>query len=83
MKTYIISGAGSGIGKAMAIQLANEGNQIILLGRNKSRLEEVKSALSGENHLVAVADIADKSSVMAAAETIKNMAIDGIIANAG
>nr|MBC7613251.1 SDR family oxidoreductase [Pseudopedobacter sp.] len=83
MKTYIISGAGSGIGKAMAIQLANEGNQIILLGRNKSRLEEVKSALSGENHLVAVADIANKSSVMAAAETIKTIAIDGIIANAG
>ncbi len=83
MKTYIISGAGSGIGKAMAIQLANEGNQIILLGRNQKRLSEVKSALSGENHIVLAADISDKKSVLIAAKEIENIAIDGIIANAG
>lgn len=83
MKTYIISGAGSGIGKAMAQQLAQEGHQIILLGRNKNRLTEVKSALSGEKHLVLTADIADKKSVLAAADEIKNIAIDGILANAG
>lgn len=83
MKTYIISGAGSGIGKAMAQQLAQEGHQIILLGRNKDRLAEVKSALSGEKHLVLTADIADKNSVLAAADEIKNLAIDGILANAG
>jgi short-subunit dehydrogenase len=52
MKTYIISGAGSGIGRAMAGQLASEGNQIILLGRNQKRLDEVKATLNGENHLV-------------------------------
>lgn len=83
MKTYIISGSGSGIGKAMAQQLAQEGNQIILLGRNKNRLAEVKSALSGINHLVLTADIADKSSVLAAADEIKDLVIDGILANAG
>jgi NAD(P)-dependent dehydrogenase (short-subunit alcohol dehydrogenase family) len=83
MKTYIISGAGSGIGKAIAIQLSNEGNQIILLGRNQNKLNEVKSTLGGENHLVLAADIADKKSVLAAAEKIKSIAIDGIIANAG
>jgi NAD(P)-dependent dehydrogenase (short-subunit alcohol dehydrogenase family) len=83
MKTYIISGAGSGIGRAMAGQLASEGNQIILLGRNQKRLDEVKATLNGENHLVLVADIADKNSVLAAADEIKNIAIDGIIANAG
>jgi NAD(P)-dependent dehydrogenase (short-subunit alcohol dehydrogenase family) len=83
MKTYIISGAGSGIGKAMAGQLAIEGNQIILLGRNQKRLDEIKTTLIGENHLVLVADIADKKSVLAAADKIKNIAIDGIIANAG
>lgn len=83
MKTYIISGAGSGIGRAMAGQLASEGNQIILLGRNQKRLDEVKATLNGENHLVLVADIADKNSVLAAADKIKNIAIDGIIANAG
>lgn len=83
MKTYIISGAGSGIGKAMAHQLAKEGNQIILLGRTQHKLEEVKSALSGENHLILAADIADKNAVLACADEIQNVAIDGIIANAG
>ncbi|OAQ39304.1 short-chain dehydrogenase [Pedobacter psychrophilus] len=83
MKTYIISGAGSGIGKAMANQLASEGNQIILLGRNRANLEEVKSGLKGDNHLILAADITNKDSVLAAAKMAQSIPIDGIVANAG
>ncbi len=83
MKTYLISGAGSGIGKSIAIQLANEGNQIILLGRQQKKIDEVKDTLNGENHLILVADVSDKTSILAAADKIKNISIDGIIANAG
>ena len=82
-KTYIISGGGSGIGKAIAIQLASEGHQIILLGRDLSKLENAISQLSGENHLAFSADVSDKNSVMAVVDKIKTTPVDGILANAG
>lgn len=83
MKTYIVSGAGSGIGKAIAQQLANEGNRIILVGRNQPKLLEVSVSLKGKNHLVIPMDISKKNEVLACADNIKDLAIDGIIANAG
>ena len=82
-KTYIISGGGSGIGKAIAIQLASEGCQMILLGRDLSKLENAISQLSGENHLAFNADVSDKNSVLAIADKIKTIPINGILANAG
>ncbi|MDA9554941.1 SDR family oxidoreductase [Pelobium sp.] len=82
-KTYIISGAGSGIGKAMAHKFDGEGHQVILVGRNLNKLQETFSSLSGKNHLILQADITNKQEVLACADEIKNLAIDGIIANAG
>ena len=82
-KTYIISGGGSGIGKAIAIQLASEGYQMILLGRDLSKLENAISQLPGENHLAFGADVSDKNSVLAVADKIKTIPINGILANAG
>ena len=82
-KKYIISGGGSGIGKAIAMQLASEGHQMILLGRDLSKLENAISQLSGENHLAFSADVSDKNSVLAVADKIKTTPVDGILANAG
>jgi len=41
MQTVLITGASSGIGKALAEVYARPGNQLILWGRNQERLEEV------------------------------------------
>ncbi len=41
-KSIIISGASSGIGRALAIQYANKGIMLGLIARNEARLEEVK-----------------------------------------
>lgn len=48
MSTCIITGAGSGIGRATAIQLSNAGRwtHIALLGRNRAALEETRSLMS-------------------------------------
>lgn len=40
MKTYLVTGGSSGIGKAIALKLASE-NQVIIIGRDEDRLHEV------------------------------------------
>ncbi|WP_419869343.1 SDR family NAD(P)-dependent oxidoreductase [Chryseobacterium sp. CT-SW4] len=46
MKTILITGATSGIGKSTAELFAKQGNRIIICGRRKDVLEEVKTELS-------------------------------------
>jgi Short-chain dehydrogenases of various substrate specificities len=41
-KVALISGAGSGIGRALSIELADMGCNLALLDRNKESLEETK-----------------------------------------
>ena len=40
-KTYLITGAGSGIGSATAIKLAGEDHKLILIGRRKGLLDDL------------------------------------------
>jgi NAD(P)-dependent dehydrogenase (short-subunit alcohol dehydrogenase family) len=82
-KTYIISGAGSGIGRSISIQLAKEGHQIVLVGRNLSNLNETKILLNGNNHFIQNFDVSSKEQSVLAAKSISDLTIDGIIANAG
>lgn len=42
-KTIVITGSSSGIGKALAMEYANENTRLFLFGRSSSRLEEVAS----------------------------------------
>lgn len=80
---YLITGAGSGIGRAIALQLAAEGHQCFLLGRNENKLRETLKAMQGTEHQLLVADVADGLSMAKAAAQFPDLAIDGIIANAG
>ncbi|OCX50260.1 short-chain dehydrogenase [Mucilaginibacter sp. PPCGB 2223] len=82
-KTYIISGAGSGIGRAIAIQLAQSGNRCILLGRKKKALNETLGMLPGEDHRTLIADIRSKDSLEHAASELGDTTIDGLVANSG
>ena len=82
-KTYLISGAGSGIGRAIAQKLAGDGQNCILLGRNTTNLDQTLKALPGQGHLIITANIRDKQSLQAAAIKLGTTAIDGIVANAG
>lgn len=49
-KRYIIAGATSGMGKATANRLAEQGAEVILLGRNEDKLKETLAALPGQGH---------------------------------
>jgi NAD(P)-dependent dehydrogenase (short-subunit alcohol dehydrogenase family) len=82
-KRYIISGAGSGIGRAIAIKLAANGAGIILAGRSESKLEETLKMLPKGNHLVVSTDIRLKKNCQEVSEILSGCHLDGIIANAG
>jgi len=61
-KIVWITGASSGIGEALASQVASEGGKVVLSARNKSKLEELKSRLSNSNsHLIVPLDLENSS----------------------
>ncbi len=61
-KIAIVTGAGSGIGRACAIGLAREGARVALIGRRKDRLESVAREI-GDKALVLAADISKKPDI--------------------
>jgi len=56
-KTILVTGASSGIGRAIAIECSKMGATVILSGRNEERLNETLSQMSGTGHSVIVADL--------------------------
>lgn len=58
-KIAIVTGAGSGIGRACAVALAHEGAKVTLVGRREDRLKEVAREI-GDSALVLAADISKK-----------------------
>jgi NAD(P)-dependent dehydrogenase (short-subunit alcohol dehydrogenase family) len=64
-KTALITGASRGLGKAMAMALAQAGARVVLVSRNEAKLKEVASQIgeSGGNATVFVADVADEMQV--------------------
>ncbi|QMT18219.1 3-ketoacyl-ACP reductase [Planococcus maritimus] len=86
-KTAIITGGGRGIGRAIAIALANEGVNVGLIGLNQENLDKVSVELQDANVKVATAsaDVTDLVAIEQATEKLKNElgAIDILINNAG
>lgn len=56
-KTVLVTGASSGIGRAVAIECSKLGGQVIVTGRNTDRLNETFGRLSGKGHSLIVADL--------------------------
>jgi NAD(P)-dependent dehydrogenase (short-subunit alcohol dehydrogenase family) len=60
-KTILITGASSGIGRQVAISVAEMGANIVLTGRNSAELETTKALLTNGNHAVITADLLNAS----------------------
>jgi NAD(P)-dependent dehydrogenase (short-subunit alcohol dehydrogenase family) len=61
-KVALVTGAGSGIGRAVAVALANAGYMVAVAGRRREALEETAAAASGKV-LVIPADVTDATAV--------------------
>ncbi|HDJ2900385.1 TPA: SDR family oxidoreductase [Staphylococcus aureus] len=62
-KIAVVTGAGSGIGKAIATLLHEEGAKVVLAGRNKEKLQNVANQLSQDNVKVVPTDVTNKEEV--------------------
>jgi NAD(P)-dependent dehydrogenase (short-subunit alcohol dehydrogenase family) len=86
-KVAIVTGAGSGIGRASALALLQEGYSVVLAGRRREVLEQTAAAAgpAGPRALVVVADVADPASIRALFDTTKTAfgRLDLLFNNAG
>ena len=85
-KVAIVSGAGTGVGKATTKRLFLEGSKVVLIGRDRSRLTKVISELNGKKNLLAVkADITKEADVInVIEETVSAFdTVDILVNNAG
>lgn len=86
MKTALVTGASSGIGRATAIALAGEGMNLIICGRRKEQLEQLQQQLQEKVKVqVLQFDVSRKKEVFAALESLPEnfRNIDILVNNAG
>jgi NAD(P)-dependent dehydrogenase (short-subunit alcohol dehydrogenase family) len=84
-KRAVITGAGSGIGRALAIDGSEKGIRLALMGRRREALDQTLSKLTGTGHVVVTGDItkaADRLSLMVAVEKEWG-GLDILVNNAG
>ena len=81
--TVLITGGGSGIGRALAEELQKRGNQVIIAGRRKERLAKTIEANPGMDSIEL--DVASREGVQAAAGILlaKYPKLNVVINNAG
>lgn len=80
-KTILVTGASSGIGQAVAVACSKMGANVVITGRNQSRLETTLAQMTPGNHLMVVAELTkndDRESLVAQLSKL-----DGIVHCAG
>ena len=84
-RTALVTGAGNGLGRAIARHLASRGVRVVLAGRRPEPLEETAALVAAEGTAgrVACVDQADPGSVSALAREVADEEISILVNNAG
>jgi short-subunit dehydrogenase len=88
MSTALITGASAGIGRAFAERLAREGADLVLVARDRARLEELGRSLTASHGVaveVLVADLADREATGLVCDRLadRDRPVDLLVNNAG
>ena len=88
-KVFVVTGVTSGIGKALAVDLAKTGERVVMIARDQDRgntaLEEMRRTMQNSNIDLQLGDLSILSSVRNLAEILKSKyeTIDVLVNNAG
>lgn len=85
-KNALVTGAGSGIGKATAKLLAHAGAKVAVLGHTPDELDKTLGEIGGAEagHRRLIADVSDEGQMLAAYDSLKDWEhLDIVVANAG
>ena len=83
-KTILVTGASSGIGKAIALECSKLGSNVVINGRNEERLKDTFNKLDtslGQTHQMIVADLTTEDGICLLIN--RKIAFDGVSSNAG
>lgn len=79
---FIVGGATSGFGKAIAEALLKEGANIIAVARGEEKLQQLKTSAPDQVEMIA-GDISDSAVIATIVKTIGNRQLHGLVVNAG
>jgi short-subunit dehydrogenase len=80
-KTILVTGASSGIGRAIAIECSKMGASVIITGRNEERLKETYSQMEGNQPNYIVADLSNSDDMQNLSKSIT--LLNGLVNCAG
>lgn len=80
-KTILVTGASSGIGQGIAILVSKMGASVIISGRNRVKLENTLSQMTGGNNMIITADLTKIEDIATLADRVSPL--DGIVHCAG
>lgn len=80
-KKILITGASSGLGRAMAVIFSEMGARVYYTGRNAEALAETQRMMQGEGHQMIVSDITSETDLAVLIAQLPEL--DGIVSNAG
>lgn len=88
MSTALVTGATAGIGLAFCRELAERGNDLVIVARNRARLENVSDELRSRHHVnveILAADLSKRAALRRVADRVadRDRPIDLLVNNAG
>ena len=84
-RRVLITGAGSGLGRALALRYARHGDRVACVDIQAGRAEETRASLPGEGHLALATDVASDDAMQALHDSVVAAwgGVDVLINNAG